>query len=155
MKWTLQELRKQEFPIVINEEIDYTPCFNRLNDVKSMSKVKVNGYGYQMNDEEYVFSLDISASLIMQCAVTLEDVPYELSFHTDEVFVKNALDDDIESNIIEGNTIDLLEAVIDDVALNVPMKVVKKGHENEFPTTKEKEEDTVNPAFESLKDFFK
>lgn len=155
MKWTLAELRKQQFPIEINEEIDFSEYAYRINDLKSMSKVKVKGQGYEMNEDEYVFSLDIKASLVLQCAVSLEDVDYDLSFHVDEVFVKEASEDDLEANVIEGNTINLLDAVVDDVVLNVPMKVVKKGYENIFKSEKEKDEEKINPAFESLKDFFK
>lgn len=155
MKWTLAELRKQQFPITIDEEIDYSEYAHRINDLKSISLVKVTGQGYEMNDDEYVFSLDIKASLVLQCAVSLEDVDYELSFHVDEVFVKEASEDDLEANVIDGNTIDLLEAIVDDVALNVPMKVVKKGYENFYKSEKEEDEVKINPAFESLKDFFK
>lgn len=154
MKWTLAQLRKEEFPIIINEEIDFSPYFNRINDLKSMSKVKVSGQGYEMNNDEYVFSLDIEADLVMQCAVTLDDVPYKLSFHVDEVYVKDALEDDLDANIIEGNQINLLEAIVDDVVLNAPIKVVKEGYEDKFPTEMPKEE-KINPAFEELKDFFK
>lgn len=155
MKWTLAELRKQEFPIIINEELDFSPYSFRINDLKSMSKVKVTGQGYELNQDEYVFSLDIESDLVMQCAVTLEDVPYKLSFHVDEVFVKNALDDDVDANVIEGNTINLLDAIVDDVVLNAPVKVVKKGHENDFKAQKDDDEEKVNPFAEALKDFLK
>ena len=70
----------------------------------------------------YVFNIHIEGTLILECALTLEEVPYQVVIDTVEVFDKIV---DEEVNYIEKNTIDLLPIVWENILVEKPMKVTK------------------------------
>lgn len=160
MKWTLSQLRKSEFPFPVDYTIDMKDDILSREDVYDTSIITIKGMCYSMENDEYVFSLDISADLKMACSVTLESVDYKLKFHTDEVFATVEDENDSEINVVTNNTIDLDEIIHELVLVNLPMKVVKQGAENLYMSEKEyndslEKEEKINPAFAELNDYFK
>ena len=49
------------------------------------------------------------------------------------------------------DTINLDDAVLSEIVLNIPFKVVKEGYEDEFSDEDDYE---INPSFEALKDLY-
>lgn len=157
MKWTLAQLRKTSFPLNIDYKIDMKEELLKREDIYDASDVVIKGVAYEMENDEYVFALDISLDLKMACSVTLDSVDYKLKFHTDEVY--SSVDDE-DINLIVNGIVDLDETIKSAVALNIPMKVVKEGAEDLYISEEEYEnnkasEEKINPAFAELKDFFK
>lgn len=148
MKWTLGQLAKISKPIEVNYELNLDEFLDKMPDVKAISPVKINGMGYELGFDEYVFSLDIKCELTMICAISLEDVIYPLEFHTDEIF-KTENNDGDDVNLVT-NVIDLDQVVLSNIIMRIPMKVVKDGIKFEEETEKE---EYINPAFADLKKY--
>lgn len=121
------------------------------HDVIKAGIVNVSGRAYVVLNNEFVFDITVSTSLIIKCSVTLEDVPYELKYRGTEVFAYNKIDED--TNIIKGDSISIQEIVEDYVICNIPMKVVKPGYENK--DNSQLDSVTDDSPFASLKNLFK
>lgn len=151
MKWTLSLVPKMKIPIVAENELDLSEYIDKFIDVEFISLVDVSAIGYEI-DEGFVFTFDIRATLKMRCAVTLDLIDYELDVQTDEIFAyDNKEADDIY--LIKNDIIDLEEAIVANVVLAIPLKVVKKGSENVFPDSKE--EIKPESPFKELEGYFK
>ena len=148
MKWTLGQLAKISKPIEVNYELNLTDYLDKMPDVRDISTVKINGMGYELGFDEYVFSLDIKCDLTMTCAISLEDVIYPLEFHTDEIF-KTENNDGDDVNLVT-NIVDLDEVVLSNIIMRIPMKVVKEGITY---SEEENKEEYINPAFADLKKY--
>jgi len=91
-------------------------------------------------------------TLVMACAITLEDVEVPLSFETELVFGTELVDDDVLP--IDGITIDLDPSIWGEILVEKPMRVVSEhayDHYSETRATIEADEpETANP-FAKLK----
>ena len=65
-----------------------------------------------------------------------------------------SIDDSSDDYLITKDTINLDEAVLSEIVLNIPLKVVKEGYENEFMEEEEILEEEINPSFKALKDLY-
>ena len=155
MKWTLGQLAKMPKPIMVSYELDLKEHLDKMTDCKDIDIVKVNVTGYETSFDEYVFSLDITTTLTMQCAVTLEDILYPLNVHADEVFSTTNEDGD-DVNLVINNMVDLDPVVLATIIMSIPMKVVKPGAEDLFASEDSfNKDDKVNPAFADLEEYLK
>ncbi len=149
MKWTIHELIKQEnVNNEINEIIDLSEYIENT-DILRISPVKVTGDFEIYDAEEFSFYLEIKCTLILPCALTLEEVEYSVNLSVEEVFTTYK---DDETNTIDGITIDLLPIIWSNILLDKPMRVLSENaHEKiDFENTEFDEEETPN-AFASLK----
>lgn len=152
MKWAIPQLRKLAKPFNFEYDFDLMSELTNTNDVIDVKKCKVSGCCYETNYDEYLFDLNIDSLLVMVCSVSLEDVLVPLNFNT-QVRFSYSTDDSSDDYLITKNTINLDEAVLSEIVLNIPYKVVKEGFENEFMEEEEYEEE-INPCFEALKDLY-
>lgn len=149
MKWTTHELIKLEN---INNKIDVEVDLSEYiigTDIIRMSTVEIIGDFEIVDSEEFVFYLDIRCTLVLPCALTLDEVEYFVDLSVEEVFSMNKNDD---SNMIEGITIDLLPIIWSNILLEKPMRVLSSNAYDKvnFENTKFEEEDLDN-AFADLK----
>ena len=152
MKWTTHELIKLvNTNNQINVNVDLSE-FNKNTDIISISPVQVTGDFEIYDAEEFVFYLNIKCTLVMQCAITLDDVEYPLEIDTEEVFTTYK---DDNSYHIEGITIDLLPIIWSNILLEKPMRVVSKDayEKVDFENTEIEAEEPINQAFASLKNY--
>ena len=152
MKWAIPQLRKLAKPFDFEYDFD---LFNELqvkNDIKEVKKCHVNGTCYEVSYDEYLFDLDVELELVMVCSVSLLDVLVPLEFNT-KVRFTNSIDDSSDDYLITKDTIDLDEALLSEIVLNIPIKVVKEGYEDEFSDQEEMEEEN-NPMLQALKDLY-
>ncbi len=114
-----------------------------------MSPVEVVGDFEIYDNEEFVFYLDIKCTLVLPCAVSLDEVEYLIDLSVEEVFTEHKSDD---SNIIEGITIDLLPIIWSNILLEKPMRVLSPNAYDkvDFENT-EFDEDELENAFANLK----
>ena len=98
----------------------------------------------------------IEISLIVQCSITLEEIPYQIKT-TKTVFYsfdKDAVSSD-DYIIIEGQTLNTREEVLSEILIEKPMKFVKEGVEFDSDREDNSAEEYINPAFAGLKDLLK
>lgn len=153
MKWTIQELIKnQNTDFSFEDTIDFSTYIENT-DILSISPVEVDGEFEVYDNEEFIFYLHISCTLTLACALTLEEVEYPLDFNVEEVF---SMYDSEESIKVEGITIDLLPIIWSNIILEKPMRVLSENaYEKYDPDNQEFEVDEKENVFAALKDYKK
>ena len=152
MKWTTYELIKLEHQD--NEfdfTVDITPFLDKTDIIRATPIRVVGGFDIY-NQEEFVFDLHITGTLILPCAITLKEVEYPLDLEVEEVFTPYQ---DDETNQIEGITIDLLPIIWSNILLDKPMRVVSEGAYDEVDFENTTFEDDTESAFADLKKYSK
>ena len=151
MKWTIQELIKQErINNQFEEELDLS-SFIGDSDIEKISLVSVKG-DYEIYDQtEFSFFLDVSCTITMLCAISLEEVDVKLDFSVEETFSTEKNDD---FHYIDGITIDLLPIIWSNIILEKPMRVISENADRSFEKENvELDTDDINQAFAKLKNF--
>jgi uncharacterized metal-binding protein YceD (DUF177 family) len=128
MKYAISQIRKFIKPYHFEYDIEQDKLVSIRQDVIRFDKCHITGTLEEPRQEHYVVTLCINADLIMQCAVSLEEVPYHLEF-SEKVIFGYEEDDDY---LIQGETLDIDEAVRTETILNLPYRVVKEGYEDLF-----------------------
>ena len=118
MKLDLRKLYSLK-KIDINEDI----VFNNI-DYKKMNITKINdihatGYAKVNYEDNIELELDVNGSLVMPCAITLEDVIVPINVHISEEILENTLNNDF--------FLDLLDILWENIVLEIPIRVVKEG----------------------------
>ena len=153
MKWTIHELIKKQ---ATNNKFSTTLDFNdRIGntEILKISEVLVNGDYEVFDSTEFVFDIDIKCTLTLECAISLKEVPFVIDIKVEEVF---SVEEDEESNTIEGITIDLLPIIWSNIILEMPMRVISKDAYDNFELDNtEFEEDEIENAFSNLKNYKK
>lgn len=146
MKWTIMQLNRfVNRELLINESLNLNRFVEKDIDISRMDECSISG-NMHIADEKYIFNLLIETTLYMPCAITLEEVPVEISINVDEIFSNDELD-----NEIDGITIDLDYIIWLNILAHKPMRVVAKGTVSPFETTVKKQ--SINPAFKDLKKY--
>src|SRR5690554_4770486 len=118
MKWALSQLYKLNGkPFSFETEFDFKNQIKNIDDIIDIKVTKVVGTGKNVIDDRYSFDLHISTILILEDAVTLEELEYPIDIVVTEDF---DVIDDGECNLIEKNTIDLEPIVWEIVYLEKP-----------------------------------
>lgn len=128
MKWTIQQLRKiQTFPYPFSDTIDFTTAIQTVPDILDIDKVNVIGHIYRIDDMTYRFLYQFDVNMHLECALTLEPVPYQHHYTYDEVY---SLIEKEDAFLIEKNTIDLSEMVWSNILIEKPINVtLPNAHE--------------------------
>ena len=154
MKWAIPQLRKLAKPFSFEYDYDLLNELVIKDDIKDVKKCHISGVCYEVSYDEYLFNLDIDLELVMVCSVSLLEVLVPLKFNT-EVRFSYSTDDSSDDYLITKDTINLDDAILSEIVLNIPLKVVKEGYENEFIDEELfEEEEKINPSFQALKDLY-
>lgn len=156
MRYTLAQLRKMKFPYTEENEYDFSEELNGFEDIVSSNKAKVFEKIRNIGSDSFEVVLDIDVSLIVQCSVTLEEIPYQIKtiktvYYT---FDKEIVSSD-DYIIIDGQTLDTREEILSEILIEKPMKFVKDGVEYDSEEEEDSDEEYINPAFAGLKDLLK
>ena len=152
MKWTIHELiRIYNQDNTFEGDIDFSDWIEKT-DIIRISKCHVEGDFEIYNNDEYVFYMDIVCTLTLPCAITLQEVDYEIDISVEETLstVKNE-----DFHIIEGITVDLLPIIWSNIVLEKPMRVLSENAYDDFSENNielEADENEEN-AFSKLKNF--
>lgn len=155
MRYTLAQLRKMHLPHREVCEYDFNEELNGFEDVKTSEKAIVVETIANIGPDSYKVDFDIEINLMLECAVTLEVLPYKINAKASEYYT---FDKDTYDNgdfiMVEGQTLDTREEVLSEILIEKPMKFVKEGivFEDEL---EEEPEEKINPAFAALKDLLK
>ena len=140
MKYSLQWIIKHKGTFDFEEEITF-PCemFEKYAHINGLKDVIVSGTGnLDTRDKRLYVDLNIKGTMILPCALTLEDVDYPF---------------DIDSTPV----------VFSNIMLEVPMRVVKddanikesgKGWKI-LDGQEDNDEEYIDPRLAKLKDYFK
>lgn len=150
MRLTLAQLHKLSMPYHTSEELDLSDELSGFEDILSVSKVKVDYVIHERGLDTYLVTFSFKVDLVMQCAITLQDVPYTISATAEEVFTTDSKLE--EAFIIENLTLDTKEAVLANILIQKPMTVVAEGVQFDSDEEENLEEEKINPAFSRLKD---
>ena len=153
MKWAIPQLRKLAKPFTFEYDYDLLNELVVKDDIKDVKKCHVSGVCYEVSYDEYLFDLNIDAELIMVCSVSLLDVLVPLKFDT-QIRFSYSIDDSSDDYLITKDTINLDEALLSEIVLNLPLKVVKEGYENEFLEEEEETEEEIDPRLKALKELY-
>lgn len=128
LKWSLSQLyRYKNQPLEFSDELDFNDRIINIDDILEMSKVKVEGECIHIMDDRYQFNMNLSCEMVLECARTLEPVPYNIDINVTEIFDTVESDSDDDVRLIEKSTIDLTDVIWEDVYLEKPMRIFKEG----------------------------
>ena len=125
LKWSLAQLGKFNHKEFIFEDIyDFHDYIESIDDILDISLVNVSGKGINVSEDRYVFNLHITCMLTLECARTLDPVPFPIDINVEEVYDRI---DDGKVRLIDKQTIDLTDAIWENIYLEKPMRVFKEG----------------------------
>lgn len=124
MKWSLAQLyRHNGKTFAFTGEFDFKSRIESIDDILDIDITTVSGTGVNLYDDRYQFDLHIVSKLYLEDAITLEPVEFSVNINVTEIY--DVLDDG-EVNVILKNTIDLEDAVWENVYLERPMRISKQ-----------------------------
>lgn len=125
------EWKIKESLLTFKEVVDLSNLAKEdTNDIRRMDNVAVEGF-FSEDGKDILCHLNIKCEIILPCARTLVDVPYQLDIKADEVFSETNEHEDDEVNLILGETIDLMPYVREHILLNIPYRVFSETAEVE------------------------
>lgn len=149
MKLTLAQLRKLKSDTAFDEELDLSNELNGFEDIISSSKCNVHTVIKERGEETYLCRFHIMIDLIIEDCVTLDEIPYKIDVEAEELF---STDINLDCFEIVGMTLDTKEAILTNILINKPMSYSKTTFQNNNDEEVEELDESINPAFASLKD---
>lgn len=137
MKWTLREIREYPEEVMpFNETLEIAEILmERDSNIEAVEAVQCEGYITPIEDA-FVLHGTIQATLTLPSTRSLKPVKVPLTISMKERYVTE--DDYLEEDESEEVTIvlmhdyiDLTSAVIDNILLNIPQRVLAPGEEGE------------------------
>ena len=105
--------------IDINEDINFNNIDYQKMNITKINDMHATGYAKVNYEDNIELELDVSGSLVMPCAITLEDVIVPINVHISEEILENTLNNDF--------FVDLLDILWENIVLEIPIRVVKEG----------------------------
>lgn len=105
--------------IDINEDINFNNIDYQKMNITKINDMHATGYAKVNYEDNIELELDVSGSLVMPCAITLEDVIVPINVHISEEILENTLNNDF--------FLDLLDILWENIILEIPIRVVKEG----------------------------
>lgn len=164
MKFMLNQIYEDAShgPFQFEETIDVSDIPSMIeSDIREISTVKVKGI-CTVDKDEIIFNYSIKGEIILPCARTLVDVPYQLDVNLTEVFTTDLTvpsDNEEEIHPVTGEVVDLGPYIKQEIILNIPFRVfsdeeiIEEGKGWTYFTEDEKEEadsDKIDPRLEKL-----
>lgn len=157
MKLDISQLRKGIVgSINFDDEITIPDELVSKTEIKKLSKIKVSGKIVDEQDYGYLLSMNIKGEMILLCALTLEDVPYDF-----DINVEQNIDLNGENTEKNSNTLDILPIIWENIVLEIPIRVVKKDAEKKVIKSGEGwnlslgNEKSIDPRLEKLNELLK
>ena len=121
MKWSVQQLEKLT---TSRYEFDFTSDFKedikQVEDILDINPVNVSGTIDRLEYGTYRVKYSMKVLLVLQCALTLDPVDYQLECEYDEVFSVKDCDDYF---LIENNTLNMDTVIWTNILMEKPLSV--------------------------------
>jgi len=167
LKWTISQLQKiRDKHLQIDEIVDVTDIKERDPQIRDVSPIKVTGRA-DIGSTKVTFHLHLSGKFILPCSRTLVDVNYPIDIETTETFLFKVAGieyDGDDVTIVEGDVVDLLPVIKENLLLEIPMQVFCEDVNSEEAApqsgndwtviSEEENKQKVDPRFAKLADFF-
>lgn len=133
---------------------DIPKSYYASSDIIDLKNIKLIGdISLKENDdleEDYYISCNITGTMIIPDSISLDSIDYDFSIYYDDFLPESCKKSD--------NTLDILEFLWENIALEVPLKFTKesdlsKYHGDGWKLVSEDELKTNNPFNDLLKDF--
>ena len=150
MRFTLAQLNKLQLPYEFIDDVDLKDDLIGLEGILDIKSLNVKGKIKSEFNGIYKIGFNLQCILVLECAISLKPVEYEIETSFDEEFSLNENDDCF---LINGQTLDTKEAIITNLLINKPVRVIADGESFDDEDDHFEDEETVsNNPFESLKD---
>lgn len=128
MKWSkIDFLNSKTHEIIFEEPIEIEPTFfKKEHQIRGLKDIVVSGkLRYDQLEDLVMADLKVEGTMILPCSLTLEDVEYDFTTESYEVFSfsKKKVGEDIHPT--NGNFLELLQVVIQLISMEIPMRIVK------------------------------
>ncbi len=168
LKWTITQLQKyRDKGLILDEKLDVSDLKELDKQIRDVSEIQVSGKA-DISPSKVTFHLHLKGEYILPCSRTLVDVSYPIDIKTTETFLLKADYEPDEDNVyvVEGDVIDLVPIIKENLLLEVPMQVFceeanPKGAApqsgNDWTVLSEdavKQEKKVDPRLAGLAKFF-
>lgn len=154
----MNEINLNLLPVSLDEVINFPESFYENTLIKRLEGIHVKGIiKYNLSDEVEL-DLQVTGNMILNDAITLEEVAYPLDIH-----ISGLLADYLEENgnYLEKNQniLDKLEFLWENIVLEVPISFTKQSgvklSGNGWELNSDKKEDDIDPRLAKLNDLFK
>ena len=160
MEYNLLRLKNDlERFIPIEEEYSFSKEQLKGTDVISLDNMKVVGEITKDAIDNIYLNVDVSGTLVLPCAITLKPVDYPFN-----IKIEGNIDELVEENEKsvkkDENTLDIFPIIWENILMEIPMRVVSKGAEEELSNLEgngwkvitEEDNGEINPELAKLKD---
>lgn len=107
--------------IEIDSDFNIDESFYNDTDIRKLENLHVSGVVSVDYDDYINFELKITGRMILPCAITLADVPYDFDTNVEENIGKF---EEIYKNT--KNTLEISEILWENIVLEIPIRVVSK-----------------------------
>ncbi|MEG2457735.1 MAG: DUF177 domain-containing protein [Bacilli bacterium] len=126
MKLDITDLIKgKENILYIDNNIEFPKEDIISSGMRELQNTVINGTLKKTDDDIYNLNITVNGTMILGCAVSLEDVAYNFSINIDEILSNDY--ENITNVKIIGNTLDISDIVWENIVLEIPLRVVKRG----------------------------
>ncbi|RYM07273.1 hypothetical protein EWH99_00980 [Sporolactobacillus sp. THM7-7] len=169
LSWSVPDLLKYRQEGLSFHEKVVLPLeqFRADPEIRNVSPIDVEDVA-EFSRRSVTFHLHIAGTMVLPCAVTLEDVDYPFSIRTAETFLLDGSTvggDDEEGELVhrvKDERIDLVPLVVEAILVEKPMRVVSEkaktapnfSGEGWTLVTEQSAKHQVDPRLEKLKKFF-
>lgn len=134
MKWSLLELKKhQETPLLFSDTLELkSELMERDNQILDVAPIAVDGL-LTVSSSEYLVHYSIRTVLAVPSSRSLEPVAFPMDLTVDEIFMtpeqyqhRSEAFPEEDVLILETQTLDLFESVMDNILLAIPLQVLSE-----------------------------
>ena len=139
-------------PVHLDEDIIFPESYYQDTDIVRLDNMHVVGDIFYNLSDEIEANINLSGNMILQDAITLEEIVKNIDLNINETIEKSA-----KYYKKEQNTLDKLEFLWENIVLEVPISLTNNSGVNLKGDGWElnPEEKDINPDFAKLKDIFK
>ncbi len=160
MEYNLLRLKNNlEKFIPIDEIYSFSQDELQGTDVISLDDVKVLGEITKDALDNLCLNVDVNGVLVLPCAITLKPVNHSFNIKI-EGNIDELIGENEKSVKKDENTLDILPIIWENILMEIPMRVVSNGAEEELSSLggngwrviTEQEDNDINPELAKLKD---
>ena len=105
--------------IEIDEDVTFDESYLEKSEIRRLNNVHVSGIAEVDYEDNINLSLNITGTMVLPCAVTLNDVDYDFSSEFEESLGKF---EEIYKN--NKNSLEISEILWENIVLEIPIRVV-------------------------------